>query len=192
MWRRRPVTTLPITPNALLAVEDDDGALVSLTVMTLLPDGTGGSIVAVPVNADATAAFGTSGGRSTSCTRRADLDGFTEAVQEMLSITIERSEAVTAADLAALVPGADGADWRRSPPRPPSATSTTSEPDTSDPDTTNGNDRPRHRPIPTRPTRTRRVPTPPTRTRPIRTRPNQTPVIRMPTSQSPPRSTWGQ
>ena len=54
----RPVTTLPVTPNALLVVEDGDGALVSLTVMTLLPDGTGGTIVGVPVNADATAAFG--------------------------------------------------------------------------------------------------------------------------------------
>ncbi|MET0663472.1 MAG: hypothetical protein ABWZ42_10100, partial [Ilumatobacteraceae bacterium] len=131
----RPVTTLPITPNALLSVEDDDGALVSLTVMTLLPDGTGGSIVGVPVNADATAAFGDQRRPLDELYAVSELDGFTEAVQEMLSITIERSEAVTVAELAALVPGADGSDLAAVAAEA-AATSTTTDPDTTDPDTT--------------------------------------------------------
>jgi hypothetical protein len=101
----RPVVSLPPTPNALVAVTGDDGGLESLVVMTLLPDGVGGSIVIVPPNADSTAAFGAQ--------RRpldevfaadgADLDAFDAAVEEMLSITIERAQVVPADDLTALV-----------------------------------------------------------------------------------------
>ncbi len=131
----RPVTTLPATPNALLAVEDDDGALVSLTVMTLLPDGTGGSIVGVPVNADATAGFGGQRRPLDELYTADDLQGFAEVVQEMLSITIERSDVVTADELGTLVAGADGAELAVA-----AATSTvaptTTDPDTTDPDTT--------------------------------------------------------
>ena len=131
----RPVTTLPATPNALLAVEDDDGALVSLTVMTLLPDGTGGSIVGVPVNADATAGFGGQRRPLDELYTADDLQGFAEVVQEMLSITIERSDVVTADELGTLVAGADGAELAAA-----AATSTvaptTTDPDTTDPDTT--------------------------------------------------------
>jgi len=131
----RPVTTLPATPNALLAVEDDDGALVSLTVMTLLPDGTGGSIVGVPVNADATAGFGGQRRPLDELYTADDLQGFAEVVQEMLSITIERSDVVTADELGTLVAGADGAELAAA-----AATSTvaptTTDPDTTVPDTT--------------------------------------------------------
>jgi len=131
----RPVTTLPATPNALLAVEDDDGALVSLTVMTLLPDGTGGSIVGVPVKADATAGFGGQRRPLDELYTADDLQGFAEVVQEMLSITIERSDVVTADELGTLVAGADGAELAAA-----AATSTvaptTTDPDTTDPDTT--------------------------------------------------------
>ena len=167
----RPVTTLPITPNALLAVEDDDGALVSLTVMTLLPDGTGGSIVAVPANADATAAFGDQRRPLDELYAVSELDGFTEAVQEMLSITIERSEAVTVADLAALVPGADGSDLAAVAAEAAEATSTTTDPDTTDPDTTDPDTTDPDTTDPdstirTRPTRSRPIRTPATRTRP--------------------------
>jgi hypothetical protein len=127
----RPVSTLPVTPNALLAVEDDDGALVSLTVMTLLPDGSGGSIVGVPVNADATAAFGPQRRPLDELYAADDPVAFTEAVQEMLSITIERSDVVTTDELAALVPGADGAELAEV-----AAAAAADEPDTTDPDST--------------------------------------------------------
>ncbi len=65
----------------------------------------------------------------------AELDGFTEAVQEMLSITIERSDVVTIDELAALVPGADGAELEAVVIEAAEASSTT-DPDTTDPDTT--------------------------------------------------------
>ncbi len=124
----RPVTTLPITPNALLAVEGADGELVSLTVMTLLPDGTGGSIVSVPVNADATAAFGVQRRPLDELYAVDALDGFTEAVQEMLSITIERSEVVTADELATLVAGAEGNELEAA------VAAAAAQPDTTDPE----------------------------------------------------------
>ena len=49
----RPRVQLPSTSNALLALTDEDGELASVVVMTLLPEGRGGSVVTVPVNADA-------------------------------------------------------------------------------------------------------------------------------------------
>ena len=54
----RPREVFPATPNALLAVTDDEGRLGSVVVLTLLPDGIGGSIVTLPPNADSTAGFG--------------------------------------------------------------------------------------------------------------------------------------
>src|SRR6478735_3436699 len=159
----RPVTTLPATPNALLAVEDDDGALVSLTVMTLLPDGTGGSIVGVPVNADATAGFGGQRRPLDELYTADDLQGFAEVVQEMLSITIERSDVVTADELGTLVAEADGAELAAA-----AATSTvaptTTDPDTTDPDTTD--------PEATDPNTTRSATTDPAADEPIATEAN--------------------
>ena len=54
----RSVVSLPPTDNAALAVVDDDNRLTSLIVATLLPSGQGGSIVTIPVTADASAWFG--------------------------------------------------------------------------------------------------------------------------------------
>lgn len=47
-----PERTFPRTPTALLLTTDDEGVLSSATVFVLGPDGVGGSIVTVPVNAD--------------------------------------------------------------------------------------------------------------------------------------------
>ena len=54
----RPVSYLPSTPNALLAVVGDDGELTSIVVTTLLPSGRGGTIVTMPVNADMNSGVG--------------------------------------------------------------------------------------------------------------------------------------
>lgn len=48
----------PETPTALLAGVDDDGALASLAVIVVQPDGAGGSVIPLPVSADATAGEG--------------------------------------------------------------------------------------------------------------------------------------
>ncbi|HYN31510.1 MAG TPA: hypothetical protein VES40_02705 [Ilumatobacteraceae bacterium] len=99
----RPVETFPNTPNALLAVTDDEGQLASLVVMTLLPEGQGGSIVTVPVNADATSGFGLQRRPLNEVFDPADPEGFVASVEDMLSITIERSAVVDPAGLEALL-----------------------------------------------------------------------------------------
>jgi hypothetical protein len=100
----RPRIELPVTPNALLAVTDEAGRLASLVVMTLLPEGQGGSIVTVPVNADVTGGFGPERDSLASAFGAADLAGFIPLVEEMLSITLQRAEVVDAVELEALLP----------------------------------------------------------------------------------------
>lgn len=99
----RPREIFPATPNALLAVTDDEGRLGSVVVLTLLPDGIGGSIVTLPPNADSTAGFGL---------QRRPLDvlfdperpeDFVLAVEDMLSVTIERSAIVGPDEFASLI-----------------------------------------------------------------------------------------
>lgn len=99
----RPRETLPATPNALLAVTDDEGALASAVVLTLLPEGQGGSIVVVPVNADATAGFGLQRRPLNEFFDASDPEAFTAAVSDMLSITIEQTLIVDPAGLEALL-----------------------------------------------------------------------------------------
>jgi hypothetical protein len=48
----------PDTPTALLAGLDEDGALASLSVVVVQPDGAGATVVPIPVSADATAGEG--------------------------------------------------------------------------------------------------------------------------------------
>ncbi len=101
----RPTVVLPATPNALLAVADDEGNLESAVIMTLLPDNVGGSIVIVPRNADVTAAFGAQRRplNEVFAADAADTAAFESAVEEMLSITIERSAVVSADDLSSVL-----------------------------------------------------------------------------------------
>ncbi len=53
-----PELAFPATPTALLAGVDDTGALASLSVVVVQPDGAGGTVVSVPVSADATSGEG--------------------------------------------------------------------------------------------------------------------------------------
>lgn len=99
----RPHVDLPATPNALLAVTDDEGRLASVVVLTLLPQGQGGSVVTVPVNADATAGFGLQRRPLDESFDAADPDAFVGTVEDMLSISIERVEIVDPAGLEAML-----------------------------------------------------------------------------------------
>ena len=103
----RPRVDLPATPNALLAVTDEDGELASVVVMTLLPEGQGGSVVTVPVNADAAAGFGLQRRPLDVSFDAADIEGFVASVEDMLSISVERAEIVDAAGLDAMLPDID-------------------------------------------------------------------------------------
>lgn len=99
----RPRQVFPATPNALLAVTDDDANLASVAVLTLLPEGVGGSIVTMPVNADSTAGFGLQRRPLNALFDPEQPDEFVMAVEDMLSITIERSAVVDPAGLAGIL-----------------------------------------------------------------------------------------
>ena len=99
----RPRVQFPATPNAVLAVTDESDRLASVVVMTLLPEGQGGSIVTVPVNADATAGFGEQRRPLDESFDATDLPGLIASVEEMRASTVQGAEVVDANDLEALV-----------------------------------------------------------------------------------------
>lgn len=103
----RPRVDLPATPNALLALTDEAGELASLVVMTLLPEGQGGSIVTVPVNSDSTAGFGLQRRPIDESFEAGDVEGLVASVEDMLSISVQRAEVVDAAALEAMLPEVD-------------------------------------------------------------------------------------
>lgn len=87
----RPREQFPDTPNAVLAVTDDDGTLTSLVVATLLPAGQGGSLVTIPVNADVSAGFGLQRHPVDEVFDADDIDSLIDSVEEMLSIAVQRA-----------------------------------------------------------------------------------------------------
>ena len=99
----RPRVTFPATPNGLLAIAGDDGELASLVVLTLLPEGQGGSIVTVAVNADSTAGFGLQRRAIDEFFDPDDVEAIVGPVEEMLSISIQRAAIVDSDGLAALL-----------------------------------------------------------------------------------------
>jgi hypothetical protein len=138
----RPRETFPATPNALLGVTDDEGALASVVVLTLLPEGQGGSIVTIPVNADATAGFGVQRRPLNEFFDASDPEAFNIAVSDMLSITIEQTLIVDPAGLEALLAPIESvsavlpdAAIDTDAIRPAGSTPTTTSPDTTSPDT---------------------------------------------------------
>ena len=86
----RQVVTFPTTPNMAIAVADDEGRLASLVVATLLPEGRGGSVAIVPVNADATVGLGDSRQPINTVFSTDDPEGFAVVVESLLSISLER------------------------------------------------------------------------------------------------------
>jgi hypothetical protein len=100
----RPRVQFPATPNALLAVTDENGQLASVVVMTLLPEGQGGSIVTVPVNADSSAGFGLQRRPLDESFDADDVESLVASVEEMLAITLQRAAIVDAEGLEALLP----------------------------------------------------------------------------------------
>jgi hypothetical protein len=73
----------------------------------LLPEGQGGSVVTLPVNADSTAGFGLQRRPLNVSFDDTDVDDFVASVEDMLSISGERAEIVDAAGLEAMLPEID-------------------------------------------------------------------------------------
>lgn len=99
----RSVVSLPPTDNAALAVVDDDNRLTSLIVATLLPSGQGGSIVTIPVTADASAWFGEVRRPLDGELNPADPSGFFQQVEATIAVTLQFGEIVGADRLAELL-----------------------------------------------------------------------------------------
>ncbi len=99
----RPRESFPATPNGLLAIHDGEGQLTSLIVMTLLPEGQGGSIVTIPVNADVSAGFGLQRRPLDESFDPDDVEGLVASVEEMLSITIQRASVLAPEQLATML-----------------------------------------------------------------------------------------
>jgi len=99
----RPRVALPVTPNAAMAVVDGDGLLASAVVMTLLPDGLGGSVVTVPVSSDTTAGFGEERVPLSEVFDPDDPEIFRSALESVLTLTIERVAIVDVDEFAELI-----------------------------------------------------------------------------------------
>jgi hypothetical protein len=99
----RPELVFPETPTGLLAAVDDEGNLASLALFVVRPSGAGGSIVTVPVSADASAGEGT---ERLPLAETAELTG-TESVEReaqiLLGLTVESFEVADRARLEELL-----------------------------------------------------------------------------------------
>lgn len=99
----RPVIELPATENAALAVVDDRGRLASLVVATLLPDGSGGTIVTVPVNADVNVGLEPTALPLDTFVDADDPAAFFEVVENTLALSLQFGEIVGTERLAELI-----------------------------------------------------------------------------------------
>jgi hypothetical protein len=99
----RTVFSLPSTDNAALAVVDDDNRLTSLIVATLLPSGQGGSIVTIPVSADASIGFGEIRIPLDGVLDPNDPAGFFQQVEATLAVTLQFGEIIGAERLVELL-----------------------------------------------------------------------------------------
>ncbi len=99
----RPELVFPNTPTGLVAAVDDDGRLASLAAVVVKPSGAGGSVITVPVSADASGGDGT---ERLPLAETADLAGADSVQREaeiLLGLTIESFEVVDEARLEELL-----------------------------------------------------------------------------------------
>ncbi|MEP1123920.1 MAG: hypothetical protein ABJH68_08535 [Ilumatobacter sp.] len=103
----RDSVVFPSTPNAVVAVVDDLDRLTSIAVFTLDPSGAGGSIVAVPVNADQTNSFGPErrpiSRQPYTPGDEAQQEQLLSEIEPLLTLTIERAVVAGPAELTALL-----------------------------------------------------------------------------------------
>lgn len=104
----RPTTKIPTTPTALVAVTNARGQVASMAMLALDPSGRGGSIVSVPVGANAEIPkSGTVHRVADSYTGAADpaagLAALRADVEGLLNVSFTAADDVTAAELAVLL-----------------------------------------------------------------------------------------
>ncbi|WP_420453272.1 hypothetical protein [Ilumatobacter sp.] len=103
----RTVALYPDTPNAAIGIVDDLDRLTSLVVATLDPSGRGGSLVVVPVNADASNGVGVErrpiSSRPFAAGDPEQAAQIARDLEPLLSTTIERSAVLGPAELSELL-----------------------------------------------------------------------------------------
>jgi hypothetical protein len=85
----RPERSFPDTPTGLIAAVDDDGELASLAVVVVQPSGAGGSIVTVPVSADASSGDGRERLPVAETAELSGIDSVRREVEILLGLTID-------------------------------------------------------------------------------------------------------
>lgn len=93
----------PETPTALLAGVDDDGALASLAVIVVQPDGAGGSVIPLPVSADATSGEGDERLPIAETVALQGIESVEREVEIAVSLSLDAVEVATADRLAELL-----------------------------------------------------------------------------------------
>jgi hypothetical protein len=101
-----PEDRFPDTPTGMLAVLDGEGALSSLAVFAVRPDGdgfAGGSIIPVPVNADLSGGFGDVRMPLDANLASTTPEAVAREVSALLGLSLDASAVVTEAELASLL-----------------------------------------------------------------------------------------
>ncbi len=93
----------PETPTALLAGVDDDGTLASLAVIVVQPDGAGGSVIPLPISADATAGEGDERLPIAETVELQGIESLEREVEIAVGLSLDTVEVATADRLAELL-----------------------------------------------------------------------------------------
>jgi hypothetical protein len=99
----RPERIFPDTPTALIAAVDDDGRLASMALVVVQPSGSGGSVVTVPVSADASSGDGRERLPVAETAQLAGNDRIRREAEILLGLTVDTFEVADRAQLQELL-----------------------------------------------------------------------------------------
>lgn len=98
-----PTTRIPVTPTALLAVTNSRNEVASLAMIALDPSGRGGSIVSIPVGANAEIPRNGTIHRIADSYATGGLAGLRADVEGLLNVSFNFADDLTGAELAAVI-----------------------------------------------------------------------------------------
>ena len=98
-----PTTRIPVTPAAMLAVTNSRNEVASLAIIALDPSGKGGSIVSVPVGANAEIPKSGAIHRIGDSYQTGGLAGLRADVEGLLNVSFNLADDLTGAELAAVI-----------------------------------------------------------------------------------------
>ena len=100
-----PTVRIPVTPTALVAVTDARNSVAALAMVALDPTGKGGSIVSIPVGANAEIPKNGTIHRIADTYSTGGIDGLATDVEGLLNVSFDTAVAVDATGLGALLSG---------------------------------------------------------------------------------------